>query len=102
MTELHQAGLLAQLQDLLEQLTKRLQVPPAEVRNGAEIRCIERHDAHEIDALAARLGNATRGVEAAAVGIEQQRRHHGRVERRLAPLTAISAGDLSQIKIILD
>src|SRR6202011_3470442 len=69
---------------------------------GAEIRCIERHNAHEIDALAARLGDAARGVDAAAVGIEQQRRHHGRVEWRLAPLTPISAGDLSQAEIVPD
>ena len=77
-------------------------MPRAELRDGAEIRCIKRHDAHEIDALTARLGNATRGVDAAAVGIEQQRRHHGRVEWRLAPLTAIGAADLDQVQIVSD
>src|SRR4029077_8213587 len=89
---------LAQLQNLPEQFAKRLQVSLAEIRDGAEIRCIERHNAHEIDALAARLGDAARGVDAAAVGIEQQRSHHGRVEWRLAPLTPISAGDLRQAR----
>src|ERR1700720_579537 len=47
MSELHEAGLLAQLQNLPEQFAKRLQVSLAEIRDGAEIRCIERHNAHE-------------------------------------------------------
>jgi transposase len=55
MPELHQPGSIAQLQNLPEQLAKRLQLPLAEVRDDAEIRCIERHNAHEIDALAARF-----------------------------------------------
>src|SRR5215211_3097852 len=38
MPELHQAGLLAQLQNLHEQFAKRLQVPLAKIRDGAEIR----------------------------------------------------------------
>ena len=41
MPQLHQAGLCTQLQNLLEQLVQRLQVPLAEIRDGAEIRCIE-------------------------------------------------------------
>src|SRR5882762_3157479 len=47
MPELHQAGLLAQPQNLQEQLTKRFQMSFAEIRDGAEIRWIERHNAHE-------------------------------------------------------
>ena len=44
MPELHLTGLLAQLQNLLEQAAKRLQVKLAEIRDGAEMRCVERHD----------------------------------------------------------
>jgi len=69
MPELDQPGSLAQLQNLPEQLAKRLQVTLAEIRYGTKIRCIEPDNAHEIDALAARLGDAARGVDAAAVRI---------------------------------
>ena len=102
MPELYQAGCLAQTQDLPEQSAKRLQVTLAEVRHGAKIRRIEPHDAHEIHPLAACLGDPTRGVDAATVGIEQQRRHHGRIERRLAPLAAIGASDLGEVDIVPD
>jgi hypothetical protein len=40
MPELNQARLLAQLQNLLEQIAKPLQVPLAEIRDGPEIRGI--------------------------------------------------------------
>ena len=45
----------------------------------------EPHNAHEIDALAARLGNMTRGINTGAIRIEQQRRHHHGIERWLSP-----------------
>ena len=44
-------GRFAQLQDLLKQRTQRLPMPPAEFRDGTEVRCIEPHNAHEINAL---------------------------------------------------
>ena len=102
MPELHQAGRLAQLQNLPEQFAERLQVTLAEIRDGAEIRCVERYNAHEINALAARLGDPPRGVDAAAVGIQQQRRHHGGIIRRLATLAAVGAGDPSEVDFVPD
>src|SRR6516164_5384716 len=72
----------------------------AEAGDGAEIGRVERHYAHEIDPLPARLGDAARGVDCAAVGIEQQRRHHHRVERRLALLAGIAGRDLSQVQLL--
>src|SRR6202166_1249185 len=102
MPELDQARLLAQLQNLLEQIAKRLQVPLAEIRDGPEIWGIERHDAHEIDPFAAGLGDAPRGVDAAAVRIKQQHRHHSRIKRRLAPFAAIGAGDFPETEIVSD
>ena len=100
--ELNQARLLAQLQNLLEQIAKRLQVPLAEIRDGPEIRGIERHNAHEIDPFAAGLGDAPRGVDAATIRIKQQRRHHGGIKRRLAPFAAIGAGDFPETEIVSD
>jgi hypothetical protein len=60
MAELRQPRLVTQLEDLDEQLLQVLQVALAEIGNGAEIRRIEPHNAHEINAFAAGLGNATR------------------------------------------
>jgi hypothetical protein len=100
MPELYEAGLLTQQQHLLEKRAQSLQVPLAEIRYGAEIRHIEPHNAHEIDPLAARLGDPARGVNAAAVGIQQQRRHHDGIKRRLAQLAAIRAGDLAKIDFV--
>src|SRR6516162_6369444 len=100
MPELDQAGLLAQQQHLLEQVVQRLQVPLAEIRYRAEIRHIEPHNAHEINPLAARLGDPAGGVNAAAVGIQKQRRHHDRIKRRLAKLAAIAASDLAEINFV--
>src|SRR5262249_18344534 len=64
-----------------------------------KVRRIEPHDAHEIDPFPTRLGDAARGVDAAAVAIKQQRRHHARVERWLAPLRSIGARDLDEIQL---
>jgi hypothetical protein len=101
MPELRQARLRTQLQDLQEQFAQRLQVPLAEIRDGAEIRRIKPNNAHEIDPLPARLGNSARGVDAAAVGIQQQRRHHDGIKRRLAALAAVRAGDLGEVDLLL-
>jgi hypothetical protein len=92
----------AQLQNLLEQIAKRLQVPLAEIRDAPEIRRIERHNADEIDPFAAGLGDAPRGVDAAAVRIKQQGRHHGGIKRRLAPFAGIGAGDFAETEIVSD
>ena len=102
MPEFDEPGLLAQLQDLHEQPRKRLQVALAEVRDRAEIRRIKRDNAHEIDTLTAGLGDAARSIDAAAIGIKQQRRHHMRVKRRLALLVRIGGHDLDQIELIHD
>ena len=100
MAELHQARPVTQRQNLCEQLPQVLQVALAKVGDGAEIGRVERHNAHEINALAAGLGHAPRGVDAAAIPIEQQRRHHHRVERRLASLAGVAGQDLGQVQLI--
>ena len=100
MTELHQLGLLAQLEHLDEQPRQSLQVPLAELTNGPEIRRVERHNTHEINALAAGLGDPPRGVDAAAIRIEQKRRHHRRIKWRLAFLAEITGRDLDQVQLL--
>jgi len=77
-------------------------VPLAEIRDGAKIRRIEPHDAHEIHPLATGLGDPTRGVDAATIRVQQQSRHRGGIERRLAPLAAVGASDPGEVDIIPD
>src|SRR3974377_265869 len=98
MPEFDEPGLLAQLQDLHENPAKRLKMALAEARDGAEIRRGERGNAHEIDTLATSPGDAPRRIEAPAIGIEQQRRHHMRVERRLSLLVRNSPKNFRQYR----
>jgi len=72
----------------------------AELPDSPEIGRVERHNAHEINTLAAGLGNPARGVDAAAIRIEQQRRHHRGIERRLALLAAVTGRDLGQVQLL--
>jgi len=102
MAELHQSRLLAELEDLSEQAGERLQVPLAEVGDGAEIRRIEPDDAHEVDPLARRLANPTRRVDPVAIGVEQQPRHHRRIKRRLPALAPVHGLDLTQVEMLED
>jgi hypothetical protein len=95
--ELHQARLLTKKQNLREQAAQCLQVPLAEIRDGAEIRRIETNNAHEIYPFPARLGDPARRVDATAIRIKQQHRHHGGVKRRLAPLAAVGAYDQGEV-----
>ena len=60
MAELHKSRLFAQLENLPEQSRKRLQVPLAEVGDGAKIRRIEPDNAQEVDPFARRLGDPAR------------------------------------------
>ncbi|MFZ1104566.1 MAG: potassium-transporting ATPase subunit KdpA [Hyphomicrobiaceae bacterium] len=86
----------------VEARLQRHQMPSAELGDGAEIRRAEAHEAHEIDALAARLGDATRGIDAAAIRVQQQRRHHRRMERRLALHAGVAGQDLAQVQLLFD
>ena len=72
----------------------------AEVRDGAKIRRIESDNAHEVDPLARRLGDPARRVDAIAIGIKQQRRHHRRAKRRLSALARVSRSDLTKLEML--
>ena len=98
MAELHKSRLFAQLENLPEQSRKHLQVPLAEVRDGAKIRRIEPDNAQEVDPFARRLGDPARRVDAVAIAVQQQRRHHRRVKRRLPALARIRGFDLTKVE----
>ena len=100
MTELRQPRLLAQLQNLPEQAGERLQMALAEVGDGAKIRRIEPDNAHEVDPFPRRLGDPARRVDAVAIGIKQQRRHHRRVKRRLPALARVSGFNCAKIEML--
>lgn len=59
-------------------------------------------DAHEVHTFAASLGDAARRINAAAIGIEQQRHHQPGIERRLAVGRAIAGIDLVKIQLLAD
>ena len=94
--------LSAQLEHLQEQRRQRCKMAAAELRDGAEVGRIQRHNRHEVDTLDARLGDPARGVDADRIGIEQQRHHHGGVIGRLALLALVARHDRRKIKLLRD
>ena len=74
----------------------------AKVGDGAKIRRVKADHAHEVDPLARRLGDPPRRVDAVAIGVKQQRRHHRRIKRRLPELAPVGSLDLPKVKMIED
>ena len=100
--KLHQASLLGELQHLHEQAGQALKVPLAELRDGAEVRRITRHDHHEVRPLYRRLGDPPRRIKPARVAMQKQCRHHPRVKRRLTQHARVTAHDRVQIEAFSD
>ena len=98
--ELDQPGPLAQPQHLRKQRRKRRQMTLAEIRDRTEIRRVEADDAHEVDAFPTGLGDPPRRVDPVAIAVEQQRRHHRRIERRLPAIDAVHPLDRLQIDLL--
>ena len=90
MPELHQPRRPAQAQHLDEQVRQGGEVALAEVGDGAEVRPVQAGDRHDVDPLLAGAGKLTRGVEAAAVAVEQQRHHHAGMVGRVAALLGVA------------
>ena len=101
MAELRQPRPLAKLENLREQAGERLQMALAEVGHGAKIRRIEPDEAHEVDPLARSLRDPARRVDAVAIAVQQKRRHHRRVERRLPALARVSRLDLAKVDVAI-
>jgi hypothetical protein len=76
----HQSGLPAQHQHLPEQPAQSGQVALAEQADGPEIRLLEADHGSEIHPLDAGLGYFPGGEHPLRVGVEEERRHHGRLE----------------------
>ena len=74
----------------------------AKVGDGAKIRRVKADHAHEVDPLTRRLGDPPRRVDAVAIGVKQQRRHHRRIKRRLPALAPVGSLDLPKVKMIED
>ena len=100
MAEFDQPCCLAQLQNLQEQCAERLQVPLAEVADGAKIRRIERHNHHKIVPFTAGLRNPPRRIQPTRIAVQQKRHHHPRVKRRLPEPAHIAARDLPEIEAL--
>ena len=71
-----------------------------EVGDRAKIWRVVRHDHHEIDPLGACLRDPQRGIKTRAIGIEQQGRHHARIEWRLTKPAFVACDDLRQIQVL--
>ena len=100
MSQLRQTGFFRQLQHLQKQLGQRRQMTLPEVGGRAEIGRVVRDDHHEIDPLGAGLRDPPRGIKTRAIGIEQQGRHHARIEWRLTKPAFIACDDLRQIQVL--
>ena len=95
-----QPGFFRQLQHLQKQPPQRRQMTLPEVGDRAKIWRVVRHDHHEIDPLGACLRDPPRGIKTRAIGIEQQGRHHARIERRLTKPAFVACDDLRQIQVL--
>ncbi len=73
-----------QLQHLHEQRTQKMQVFLAEVADGAEVGAVVADDGQEGEVAFAGLGDLAAGIDADAIGVEQQTNEHRGVEGRLA------------------
>ena len=59
---------------------------------------VQAGDGHHVDALLAGAGQLTRGVEAAAVAVEQERHHHAGVVGREAALFRVGLQDGREVE----
>ena len=98
--EFDQPCRLAQLQDLHEQRTERLQMPLAEVADGSEVRRIQRHNHHKIVPFATGLRDPPRRIQPTRIAVQQKRHHHPRIKRRLPEPAHIAARDLLEIEAL--
>jgi len=98
MAKADQTGPAAQPEHLLEQPGQHLQVALAEIADRAEIRPVQGGHCLKVEPLLAAPRDLARGVDAAAIGVEQQRHHHPRMIGRRSALLAIAGHDRRQVE----
>ena len=64
------------------------------------IRLVQRDDRLEVQPLLAASRDPTRRINAAAIGVEQQRHHHRRVIGRIPPRLGVGAHDCGEIELL--
>ena len=100
MAELHKSRLFAQLENLPERSPASAFKCRLRKSETVRIRRIEPDNAHEVDPFARRLGDPARRVDAVTIAVQQQRRHHRRVKRRLPALARIRGFDLTKVEML--
>lgn len=98
----HQPRLLAQREDLREQLAQRPQMALSKVADRAKVGRLPRRHSHEVDPLLTRDGDPPRGVAPLAVGIQQQRRHHDGGVWRMPAVFRVGLQDGRQVQRVSD
>ena len=98
MAEPHQARRAAQSKHLAEQIGERREVATPEGGHGAEVRPLHAGHRHEVHALFAAARDPPRRVDAAAIGVKQQRHHHPRVVGRVAALLVERGKDGGEVQ----
>jgi hypothetical protein len=89
LSQLHQLRFLAQVQNLHEQRPERVQVAPPELADPRVVRVAARREHPEGHVLVRPSLDLPRRPHAHAVPVQEQRQHHHRVVRRVAPLLAL-------------
>ena len=96
--EFDQTRFTAQPEDLAEQPGERLKMTLPEVADGPEVGPLQRAHRHEVEPLLQRPGDPPRGIDALAVGVEQQSNHHRRVVGRVAARLVVGRHDGAKVE----
>lgn len=98
MGELDQTGGSTQVQHLHEQVRQGHEVALAEIGDGAEVGPVQAGDGHDIDPLLTGAGELARGVQTAAVAVEQQGHHHAGMIGRVSALLRVGGEDGREVE----
>jgi hypothetical protein len=101
MAQAHHARLLAEPQDLNEQVAQRVEVAAPELTDSAVVWLLVAREHPEGQILVTGPLNLAGGDDAHAVGVEQQQRHHPRVKAFLAARILALSRDQDRGKIQL-
>ena len=100
MPQLYQSRRPAQTQNLNEQTAEGRKVALAKVGNRPEVRPVHRRHRHEVEPFLAAPRHPTRRIHALTVGVQQKRRHHARIIRRITARLRVVPGDRRKIQLL--